>query len=452
MSNTFGFNRIYVLPISKIIFLMAAVFCASNVMAQLSTPRLGVSNGRESLALSWSAVDGATGYTLYYAPFPYVGPDSVLSLDMGLEQSISGLLPEGASYYVAVEAYNEVETSNFSNVEYFILDNDYLSYQSSPGSFNGLTLIAPISSNTSYLIDDFGEVMHQWESTSSPKLSAYLLASGNLLRTGNVATGFFDSGGKGGAIEELDWDGNTVWNFEYSDEDKTLHHDIELLPNGNILALSWEDRGNIWAEVIVEIEKTGSDQGEVVWRWDIFDHLDELGLNSDSATTEDWIHLNSIDYNHASNQILVSSRSHDQIWLINKDDGSVAAISSVQLSGQHDAKWIDDKNAESNITVFDNGDSFSRALELNSAMNSVVFSYGNNDSEFFYSSRISSVQRLANNNTFICSGIDGLIIEIDSAGNKLREYVNAFGGNSPVGIQTDLFRAEKYPTGYTPYF
>ncbi|MBL4571746.1 MAG: aryl-sulfate sulfotransferase [Gammaproteobacteria bacterium] len=101
------------------------------------------------------------------------------------------------------------------------------------------------------------------------------MPNGNLWRTGNVATGFFTSGGKGGVVEELDRNGNAIWSLSYNDETKSLHHDIEPLANGNVLALTWEDREIIWSEVIVEIEKTGSEGGNVVSRWDVFDHLDE---------------------------------------------------------------------------------------------------------------------------------------------------------------------------------
>ena len=167
---------------------------------------------------------------------------------------------------MAVEAYDALAPSTFSNVEYFVLDNAHIAFGSDVGSFSGLTLIAPVSSSITYLIDDFGEVKHQWQNSSSPRLSAYLLPKGNLLRTGDVATGLFDSGGKDGAIEELDWDGKAVWNLSCSDATKTLHRYIEPL-------------------------------GIVVWRWDVFDHLDELGLEPNQANTEDWLHLNSIVYN-----------------------------------------------------------------------------------------------------------------------------------------------------------
>jgi len=180
--------------------------------------------------------------------------------------------------------------------------------------------------------------------------------------------------------------------------------------------------------------------------------LEELGLDSSNARTEDWIHLNSIDYNQASNQIMLSSRSHNQVWIINKSDGSVAAISSISLFGQHDTKWIDDTDANSNITIFDNGSSYSRSLEVNPQMDNIIWSYGNATDEYFYGDHISGTQRLSNGNTLVCNGVDGVIFELDSFGHKLREYTNTYGSSTPRGTITKIFRAEKYATGYTPYF
>lgn len=353
--------------------------------------------------------------------------------------------PQGASFPSGITEITASKT---------IIDDDaqLLSYTTATNSFNGLSLISPMGSQYAYLIDDTGANIHQWQSDYSPGLSAYLLEDGNLLRTGADNTGSFSVGGKGGYIEEMDWDGNVLWQFQYSDTDKSLHHDIERLPNGNTLALSWEIKGDIWTEVIIEIEKKGTNSGNIVWSWDIWDHLDELGLDSNSANTEDWIHLNSIDYNQASDQIMVSSREHNQVWIINKSDGSIAAISSVNTYGQHDAKWIDDNDANSNITIFDNGRSYSRTLEVDSNLQNIIWSYGNPSSEYFYGDHISGTQRLSNGNTIVCNGVDGVIFELDSDKNILWEYTSSYGETTPKGSITSLFRAEKYATGYTPYF
>ncbi|GAH39341.1 unnamed protein product, partial [marine sediment metagenome] len=80
-----------------------------------------------------------------------------------------------------------------------------------------------------------------------------------------------------------------VWEFNYSNDQYCLHHDIEVLPNGNILMIAWEfktieeaivvgrdvslDKDGIWPEHIIEVEPTGSSGGNIVWEWHVWDHL-----------------------------------------------------------------------------------------------------------------------------------------------------------------------------------
>jgi len=441
----------------KSIIVLAIIFGISiiqpiSLLAQESTPRLSISSSDDQVTINWTAVDNAIGYKLYFAAYPYKPGDSIGEIEMGNILSFNVSLWDGTAYYVAIQSYTDANTTAYSNIEYFVLDPNHISFSSFAGSFNGLTLISPMGSTTTYLIDDLGQSEHQWESNFTPALSVYLLENGHLLRTGKDVNSSFNVGGQGGYIEEMDWNGNLIWQFKYSDTEKVLYHDIKRMANGNILALSWELKDTVWTEVIIEIEKQGNTQGNIVWRWDIWDHLTELGLDSSNARTEDWIHLNSIDYNEASNQIMVSSRSHSQVWVINKNDGSIETVSSVNLKSQHDAKWIDVNNAASNITIFDNGQIFSRSLEVDSRLKTILWSYGNATTEYFFADHISGTQRLSNGNTLVCSGVNAIIFELDSAGNKIREYISSYIINSDRGENKQIFRAEKYSTGFTPYF
>jgi len=119
------------------------------------------------------------------------------------------------------------------------LSNEYLS-MSHVRPFDGYTLFAPIRSNISYLIDNSGEVIHTWESEYMPGLSVYLLENGSLLRTGRgVDNPTFPAGfGAGGVVQKIDWNGAVVWEYEYSNDQHLLHHDIEVLPNGNVLMIA----------------------------------------------------------------------------------------------------------------------------------------------------------------------------------------------------------------------
>jgi hypothetical protein len=87
-----------------------------------AAPTLTVTTSGTWVALSWSAVSDATGYTLFYAPWPYTGPETIGSITMGTQTSISCELWEGAYFGVAVQANNSAGSSGYSNIELFRID------------------------------------------------------------------------------------------------------------------------------------------------------------------------------------------------------------------------------------------------------------------------------------------------------------------------------------------
>ena len=120
--------------------------------------------------------------------------------------------------------------------------------------------------------------------SSLPFAVTRLLENGNLLRTAKIDTEIFTAGGYGGRIEEYDWDGNLVWEYEYASDLYFAHHDFATLPNGNVLILAWDRKtaedaiaagrdprlledGELWAERIIEVRPTGASGGEIGWEW-----------------------------------------------------------------------------------------------------------------------------------------------------------------------------------------
>lgn len=85
----------------------------------LTAPTLTVTTSGTTVSLSWMSVTGATGYTLVYAPYPYTGPDSIRNIPMGTQTSMSASLWESAAFYVAIQAYNSIGSSGYSNIEHF---------------------------------------------------------------------------------------------------------------------------------------------------------------------------------------------------------------------------------------------------------------------------------------------------------------------------------------------
>src|SRR5688572_2463261 len=161
-----------------------------------------------------------------------------------------------------------------------------------PGAFQGYTLLSPLQSRTTFLIDMNGRVVRSWETDSTPSSLAYLLDNGNILRAGVQMGSPYGGGvaGGGGRLQEFDWNGQLVWDFTYSTATNLPHHDFTRLPNGNVLLLVQQKKtaadaiaaGRIASSVegtevrpdsIVEIKPTGKTTGEVVWEWNVWDHL-----------------------------------------------------------------------------------------------------------------------------------------------------------------------------------
>lgn len=263
------------------------------------------------------------------------------------------------------------------------------------GVSDGYVLFAPLLSGTTYLINNEGEVVHLWETSYAPSGSVYLLESGRLLRTARQPeVPVFKGGGQGGRIEEFNWNGELTWDFEYFSEDYLLHHDIEVLPNGNILAIAWERKtpeearkagrnpdaipeAGIWPDKVIEIEPTRPKGGRIVWEWHLWDHLVQdhdpnqdnygdpaaslgkvningdrrveeidpeeleqlkaLGYVTEDTTPEDLssdlFHTNAIDYNAELDQIALSSPRFNEIWIIDH------STTTAEAAGDRGGRW-----------------------------------------------------------------------------------------------------------------
>ena len=163
----------------------------------------------------------------------------------------------------------------------------WLSNEPSPG-FN---LISPLKSKDVFLVDLSGEIVHQWETDVEPGNSVYLTERGTIYRCERIEDNKpFRGGGIGGGIQEIDASGNVLWDYRFADETRHAHHDIEIMPNGNILILAWEMhtreealangrdpellRGEMfWPDAIFEIKPLANNEAEIVWQWHSWDHL-----------------------------------------------------------------------------------------------------------------------------------------------------------------------------------
>lgn len=221
-------------------------------------------------------------------------------------------------------------------------------------SYNGFNLIYPHNQSTVYLLNNCGQIVHQWEGNPDefPGNATYLLEDGNLLRTkrsGETIGAPIWAGGAGEAVECKSWDNQELWSFELNDSTARLHHDIAPLPNGNVLMIAWEvkteaealaagrnpalmSQDKLWPDFIIEYDP---DTDAIVWEWHAWDHLiqdfddskDNFGVVEDHPELidinwdthdghPDWMHVNAIDYNPVLDQIAISVPYFNEVWIV----------------------------------------------------------------------------------------------------------------------------------------
>jgi hypothetical protein len=263
---------------------------------------------------------------------------------------------------------------------------------SEPEVSEGYTLFSPEQGQTVVLINNCGELINEWGFSGSLGFVSYLRNDGSVLRAGQ------------GLLEIRDWNNNLVWSYETQTNGLSLHHDVEPLENGNILAVISETfsanemieagrnpalvDGNFKLDGIVEIQPVGVDGAEIVWEWWFSDHLVQyfdsqklnygvpsehkelLNINLNPVpSAPNWTHVNSIDYNAELDQIIFSSRNLSEVFIIDHSTSALEASGHAggsagkggdilwrwgnpdnygqaegpldkKLSQQHDAKWI----------------------------------------------------------------------------------------------------------------
>ncbi|MCK4274668.1 MAG: aryl-sulfate sulfotransferase, partial [Dehalococcoidales bacterium] len=165
------------------------------------------------------------------------------------------------------------------------------------------------------------------------------------------------------------------------------------------------------------------------------------------------------------------------VWQLGPDFTATPALKNIgQIIGQHHAHLIPrGLPGEGNILVFDNGGyagygapnpgaptgidnarrDYSRVLELNPTTLEIVWQYPQRREGFmipgfntFYSSFVSSAQRLPNGNTLITEGQDGRIFEVTAEHEIVWEYLSPYT-HRMIKINL-LYRAYRIPYEWVP--
>lgn len=360
------------------------------------------------------------------------------------------------------------------------------------------TLYSTGNSTTATLIDTASAVYHQWTGLSGQTAySNYMLPGGVLLRTVKTTNTTFSGGGMAGRVQKVDYNGTLLWDYTYSTSSYCSHHDICALPNGNVMLIAYESKsssqataagsnyaGTLWPDHIVEVQPTGTSTGTIVWEWHLWDHLcQDVNANASNyvtntadhpelydinavtitSQTKDFWHMNGIDYNPMTDQIVVSAHNTNEFYVI--DHSTTTAEAAGHSGGRggrggdflyrwgnparygqtgtanfnvlHDAHWVpqDCPNAGYIVALNNKGISNTQSCVdmVNPPVSGFNFSYTPNTAWLpsTYTirqnctggtSNMGNSQQLPNGNMQICLALSGTIYEINSAGTTLWSF------------------------------
>ena len=320
--------------------------------------------------------------------------------------------------------------------------------------FEGYTLFTPMSSAittaTTYLMDNEENIINSWMHDRGPASMPYLLQDSTLIYPFRYEFPTMIAGGVGGGIQKQNWEGEILWEYIFSNEQYQHHHDVEPLPNGNVLILVWESKSaeeayamgreeinnplnEMWATAILELEPIS---GEIVWEWHIWDHmiqdinsqLPNYGVISEhpelfnincgevgnsaggpQGANGDWMHVNAVDYNPDLDQIALSSRTQNEIYII---DHSTTTEEAAGHIGGNSGKGGDFLYRWGNPQNYERGTSEDKVLGWQHSVNWIkpqypgggnLILYNNNhyEGETFHSAVIEIVPPMDDDNNYV---------------------------------------------------
>lgn len=265
-------------------------------------------------------------------------------------------------------------------------------------------------------IDDAGEVV--WYYRANSRISDL-----QRLRNGNIAYITQDY-----RVTEIDMLGNVVRQWYASRRPQgpfagaapvdttTFHHEVDELPNGNLVALGSEVRTldnyftsetdaaaprktqKVMGDEVVEFDAAG----KVLWRWNAFEHMDPYRIGYETFSkywdrrgfpgVVDWSHANGLLYDPHDDSLLVCFRYQAAVlkidrktkevkWVLGDPAGWTGNLAGKTMKIEGDARWFYHQHApqptpRGTLLIFDNGNyqrrPFTPALPLHETYSRAV--------------------------------------------------------------------------------
>ncbi len=276
-------------------------------------------------------------------------------------------------------------------------------------------------------------------------------------------------------------DPDTVSNQFYPNMILQIHQ--TGLTSGDIV---WE--WHIWDHLIQDYDSSKDNYG------DVSEHPELADINFDQYWSPGWPYMNSVDYNPKFDQVLLSAHNFDEVWIIDHNTTTEEAAghtgghyghggdllyrwgnpqtyrrgdaSDKKLYFQHQCCWVKAGLPQAgDILVFSNGNT--RPGGAKSSVDEITPDINNVTGEYYpppeggaygpanltwqymlpnnlFSDGFGGAQRMLNNNTLICSGWNGVFIEVTPDKQIVWTY------NNPYPYMNDEVYRTEYIFPYSP--
>ena len=224
-----------------------------------------------------------------------------------------------------------------------ILTDNVLVYDSEK-IHDHLSLLVKNASLTSLLVDKQGNTLYEWNFETNLGNDFELLPDGKSIGMFKRSDPSFSFGGYGGIVKIFDEAGTESWSYDYVNGNDIGHHDVEMLPNGNVIFLVWEEIDaaevqaagvdftlNVYAETLIEVNP---ETNQVEWEWHSWDHIiqehdsnapnygaisdnpQRININYNINPNGDFMHANGLSYDAAKDVVYISVNYFNEVWAV----------------------------------------------------------------------------------------------------------------------------------------
>jgi len=268
---------------------------------------------------------------------------------------------------------------------------------------------------------------------------------------------------EGLGLVKLDRSSNVIWARRNG-----AHHDLQVLPNGDIAVLVREarlieriDAARPTLEDFVLILDSDGREKKRISVLEAFERSPEHRRIWDESPRRwgDLFHTNSIEVldgrfaginsAFAKGNFLLSSRHLNAVFVVSQEAAEVIWAMRGPFRAQHDARLLDDGA----IMVFDNsGRAGASAVEVYDPQTLAIrWEYAGSEKQPFYTRFCGSSQRLPNGNTLITESDNGRAFEVTSDGDIVWEFYNPHRAGENDEFIAALFQMDRFPRDFAKW-